>query len=249
MRLVIGFFVLLCVSPFSLAQATLKVGMSPDYPPLQYKDDNRIVGVEADNALAVAKILGKRLALFEYSFDELIPALEQGRIDVIMSGFSVTAERSQRVTFANPYMQVGQMAILHKSKLGRYSQPWAVYREGVRIGVEPGTTGAAFAKRELTDAQVSFFADPTEAFEGLREDNIDLYIHDAPTSWRLASSDEDDDLISTYKPLTSESLAWAVRKDDTALLADLNRALAQMQTQGTLQYIINRWIPVQVSVE
>ena len=249
MRLIIGFLVLLCVPPLALAQSTLKVGMSADYPPLQYKDGERIVGVEADNAQAVAKILGKRVALFEFSFDELIPALEQGRIDVIMSGFSVTAERSQRIAFANPYMQVGQMSILHKDKLGRFSQPWAVYREGVRIGVEPGTTGAAFAKRELTDAQISFFADPPAAFAGLREDKIDLYIHDAPTSWRLASSDEDDDLISTYKPLTTESLAWAVRKEDTALLADLNGALAQMQAQGTLAYIINRWIPVQVSVD
>ena len=249
MRLTVCFIALLFMSPLVLAQATIRVGLSPDYPPLQYKDGDRIVGVEADNALAVAKILGKRLALFEYSFDDLIPALEQGRIDVIMSGFSVTAERSQRVAFANPYMQVGQMAILHKSKLGRFSQPWAVYREGVRIGVEPGTTGAAFAKRELTEAEVSFFANPTEAFQGLRDDKIDLYIHDAPTSWRLASSSKDDDLISTYKPLTNESLAWAVRKDDTALLNDINGALQQMQAQGTLTYIINRWIPVQVSVE
>ena len=227
----------------------LKVGLSPDYPPLQYKQDGRIVGIEPDNAQAVAKILGRELAIFEYAFDELIPALEQGRVDVIMSGFSVTAERSQRVTFADPYMEVGQMAILHKSRIGSFAQPWAIYGEGVRVGVEPGTTGAAFAERELTDAAISYFADPPEAFAGLREGSIDLYIHDAPTAWQLANSMETDDLISTYKPLTTEYLAWAVRKGEDQLAADLNRALREMRASGTLQYIVNRWIPVQIEVQ
>ena len=233
-----------------IAQAqTLKVGLSPDYPPLQYRQDGRIVGVEPDNARAVAKVLGRELALFEYPFDELLPALEQGRVDVIMSGLSVTAARSQRVAFAEPYLQVGQMAILHKNRIGSFAQPWAIYREGVRVGVEPGTTGAAFAERELGDAVVSYYADPPAAFDGLRADEIDLYIHDAPTAWQLANSMATDDLISTYKPLTTEYLAWAVRKDDEQLLGELNRALRQMRDSGTLQYIINRWIPVQIQVQ
>ena len=239
----------LLLLPLVAHTQVLKVGLSPDYPPLQYKQDGRIVGVEPDNARAVAKILGRELAIFEYPFDELIPALEQGRIDVIMSGFSITAERSQRVAFAEPYLQVGQMAILHKNRIGSFAQPWAIYNEGVRVGVEPGTTGAAFAERELTDAVVSYFADPPAAFAGLRENKIDLYIHDAPTAWQLANSMDTDDLISTYKPLSTEYLAWAVRRDDDELVADLNRALREMRSSGTLQYIINRWIPVQIQVQ
>ncbi|MEP1469592.1 MAG: transporter substrate-binding domain-containing protein [Halieaceae bacterium] len=239
---------LLLLAPLTLAQGTLKVGLSPDYPPLQYKQDGRIVGLEVDNARAVAEILGKKLALFEYPFDELIPALEQGRVDVIMSGMSVTAQRAQRVNFTEPYLEIGQMAILHKDKIAAFAQPWAVYREGVRVGVEPDTTGAAFAEKELTDANISYFQDSNAAFAGLRDDSIDLYIHDAPTSWRLANSSDNGDLISTYKPLTTEMLAWAVRPDDPELVRDMNRALSIMKSQGTLKYIINRWIPVQVQV-
>ncbi|NQY02499.1 MAG: transporter substrate-binding domain-containing protein [Halieaceae bacterium] len=244
------FLVLLLIAlPQWVSAQTLRVGLSADYPPLQYKQDGAVVGVEPDNARAVAKIMGKELAIFEYPFDELIPALEQGRVDVIMSGLSVTAARSQRVMFAEPYLKVGQMAVMHKDRIGSFAQPWAIYREGVRVGVEPGTTGAAFAERELTEAQISYFADGTEAFAGLRADAIDIYIHDAPTAWQLANSLETDDLISTYKPLTEEYLAWAVRKDDGALVTELNSALRQMRNNGTLQYIINRWIPVQIQVQ
>ncbi len=241
-------FGLLLLAPLGFAQGTLKVGLSPDYPPLQYKQDGRLVGLEVDSARAVAEILGKKLALFEFPFDELIPALEQGRVDVVMSGLSITAERANRVNFAEPYLEIGQMAILHKDKIASFAQPWAVYREGVRVGVEPGTTGAAFAEKELTDATISYFQDSQAAFEGLRDDSIDLYLHDAPTSWRLANSSDNDDLISTYKPLTSEMLAWAVRPDEPELVRDLNRALSIMKAQGTLKYIVNRWIPVQVEV-
>ncbi|MEM1112919.1 MAG: transporter substrate-binding domain-containing protein [Pseudomonadota bacterium] len=245
--LLIPLVALLLSGAVSAAEA-LRVGLSPDYPPLQYKQDGRVVGVEADNAKAVAEILGRPLAIFEFPFDELIPALEQGRVDVIMSGLSVTAERGERVMFSNPYMQVGQMAIMHKDKLGRFSQPWSVFREGVRVGVEPGTTGAAFAERELGDAVVSFVANEEAAFDALRKDRIDLYVHDAPTSWRLANDRNNPDMISLYAPLTNENLAWAVRLGEHKLLGELNQALSLMRTNGTLSYILNRWIPVQIEV-
>lgn len=232
-----------------LADEVLRVGMSADYPPLSFKQDGRYLGIEADNARAVGEILSRRTQIVELPFDELIPAVQSGKVDVIMSGLSVTAQRSQQLQFTEAYLLVGQMAILHRSKIGRFSQPWSVYREDVRIGVEPGTTGAAFAERELKDAKLSFFANPDEAFRALRNDVIDLYVHDAPTSWQLANGLENEDLISLYSPLTEEMLAWAVAKDNDALAAELNRALALMQANGTLQYILNRWIPVTVEVK
>jgi polar amino acid transport system substrate-binding protein len=235
-------------SSLALAAGQIRVGMSADYPPLHYKQDGRVVGIEADNATALSKITGLKVKIVELPFAQLIPSLLAGDIDAIMSGMSVTAERSRQVTFTDPYLRVGQMAIMHRDKVARFAQPWAVYREGIRIGVEPGTTGASFAERELKDAKVSFYDNPDAAFEGLRKDQIDLYIHDAPTSWQLANSSENGDLLSLYSPLTEEMLAWAVRKDDQAMLAELNQALAMMKENGTLQYILNRWIPVQVEV-
>ncbi|MEJ2533571.1 MAG: transporter substrate-binding domain-containing protein [Halioglobus sp.] len=232
----------------ALAAGALRVGLSPDYPPLAYKQDGRVVGIEADNARAVGEILARPITLVELPFKQLIPALNAGRIDVIMSGLSVTADRSKQVTFTDAYMRVGQMAILLKDKVARFAQPWSIYREGVRVGVEPGTTGDAFAQRELKDAKISYYENSDAAFEGLRRDEIDLYVHDAPTSWQLAQSMENDDLISLYAPLTEEMLAWAVRPEDAALAAELNQALALMKSNGTLQYILNRWIPVKIEV-
>jgi polar amino acid transport system substrate-binding protein len=237
------------LSTTAAAAQPLTVGVSPDYPPLAYLAEGQVVGIEADNARAVSEILGRPMKMVQMPFKDLMPALEAGKIDVIMSGMSVTDARAQRVMFTDPYMRMGQMAIMHRDKVARFAQPWSVYRQGVRIGVEPGTTGAEFAANELKEARVSFYTDAAAAFEGLRKDEIDLYIHDAPTSWQLATTSENDDLISLYSPLTDETLAWAVRKDDGALAAELNRALRLMKGNGTMRYILNRHIPVTVEVK
>jgi polar amino acid transport system substrate-binding protein len=224
------------------------VGVNPEYPPLVFKKEGRLVGIEPDNARAVGEIIGRKIQWVEMPFEKLIPSLLAGDIDVIMSGFSVTAARSAQVMYADSYMLVGQMAILHRDKLARFAQPWSIYRPGVRIGVEPGTTGAAFAERELKEAKIVPVQDSGVAFAALREDKIDLYIHDAPTSWQLATNQDNADLLSLYSPLTEEMLAWAVRPDDAILAGELNRALRTMKANGTLQYILNRWIPVRVEV-
>jgi polar amino acid transport system substrate-binding protein len=226
----------------------LRVGVNPEYPPLVFKKEGRLVGIEPDNARAVGEIIGREIQWVEMPFEKLIPSLLAGDIDVIMSGFSVTAARSAQVMYADSYMLVGQMAILHRDKLARFAQPWSIYRPGVRIGVEPGTTGAAFAERELKEAKIVPVQDADVAFAALREDKIDLYIHDAPTSWQLATNQDNADLLSLYSPLTEEMLAWAVRPDDAILAGELNRALSTMKANGTLQYILNRWIPVRVEV-
>jgi polar amino acid transport system substrate-binding protein len=245
---VIRLFVLFLLAAPALADS-LRVGMSADYPPLHYKHEGRIVGLEADNAVAVGKILDRKVKIVELPFSELVAALNDGKIDIIMSGISVTAERSGQVLFSDSYLRVGQMAIMHKSKIARYAQPWSIFREGVRVGVEPGTTGESFAQRQLTEAVISQYPNSAAAFSALREDKIDLYIHDAPTSWQLASTSDNDDLISLYSPLTEEQLAWAVRLGNRDLLVEVNRALAMMRSTGTLTYIQNRWIPVQVEVK
>jgi ABC-type amino acid transport substrate-binding protein len=226
----------------------LKVGISADNPPMIFQQDGRIVGIEADNAKAVGGIIGQELSFVNMPFNKLIPALQAGEIDVIMSAMTITPERSDKVQFIDPYVDVGQMAITTTEKVAHFATAWSLHRDGVRVGVEPGTTGAAFADSELKHAQIKNYDNAAAAFAGLRGNEIDVYIHDAPTSWQLATSAADSDLISLYQPLTKEQLAWAVRKDDAQLATLLNNALQTMKSNGTLRYILNRWIPVTVEV-
>jgi polar amino acid transport system substrate-binding protein len=118
----------------------------------------------------------------------------------------------------------------------------------LRIGVEPDTTGESYVRQNYPDAIVLSYPDPATAFAALRAGAADIYVHDAPTSWNLASSRQDQDLLSLYRPLTREQLAWAVKKDNSFLLNQLNAALAELQQNGRLGAIQNYWIPVTVQV-
>ncbi len=123
-------FLLLLLCTFSSVSAMaggLKVGVSADYPPMVYKQEGHIVGLEADNAKAVGGIIGQELTLVDMPFAKLIPALQAGEIDVIMSAMSITPERSALVTFTDPYMEMGQMAIMLADKAAKFSQPWSIF--------------------------------------------------------------------------------------------------------------------------
>jgi polar amino acid transport system substrate-binding protein len=238
-----------CLHSPGFAADTLRVGMSPDYEPLAFLQDGEVVGIEADNAREVGKLLGRPVEIVPLPFERLIPTLQSGGIDVIMSGLTATDERRRAVAFADPFMEVGQMAIIRVANAGPLSSPGALFADGMRVGVEPGTTGESFARETLTGAEIVSYADPAAAFAGLRSNAIHFYIHDAPTSWKLSQSREDQDLLSLFRPLTSEQLAWAVARDDQRLLLRLNAALATLRDTGRLRAIQNYWIPVRVSVQ
>lgn len=246
LKLLLSLLLLFLAPSLASAAGLLRVGLSGDSPPLHFKHEGNMSGVEVDFARAIGEVLRRRVEFVELDASALISRLQLGEIDVIMSGMRVTQQRSEQVRFTEPYLQLGQMAIMHKAKAGRFSQPWAVYREGVRVGVEPDSAGAVFAERELKDAEIVYFADPDAGFEGLRSNTIDLYVHEASTSWQLAKTLKNDDLISLYAPLTDEVLAWAVQSDNVLLAKELNRALELLKSTGSLQYILNRWIPVAV---
>ena len=237
-----------CLASITVAAEPLRVALAPDYMPLAFKQDGKLMGIEVDNAREVGKILGREIRFVEMPSNEYVEALNTGRVDVVMSGYSITPERTREVDFATPFMEIGQMAIILAENAAALAPPRALHQPGVRIGVEPGTTGEKYVRENLPQAQVVNHSNAPSAFLALRKRAIDAYIHDAPTSWNLASSRDNQDLLSLYRPLTREQLAWAVRKGNTDLLGRLNDALARLTANGRLSAIQNYWIPVTVQV-
>jgi polar amino acid transport system substrate-binding protein len=238
-----------CVGRFGESgRSALRVGISPDYPPVAFESDGEIVGIEADLAQIVGDTLGRRIVFERYPFVDLIDALERGEIDVVMSGMSITPERAERVSFTEPYMQVGQLALIRTSDIARFGRTQLIRRSGARVGYQHGTTGERFVATQLTRATSFAFDDVDSGIRSLRAGRIDYFVHDAPTVWRLAGDLNARDLQGLYHPLTVEYLAWAVRPENTNLLALLNATLAHWKREGRIEPIVDRWIPVRVTV-
>ncbi len=249
------FFLLMMVCPFAnpaddQVPSPLRIGTSANYAPLTFRSDGVLQGVEADMIKALSEILKVETRVMEMPTEKLISALNNNTIDVIMSGLSVTDDRSKRVLFTKHYMKIGQMALIRTADRARWSKADAVFDKDTKIGVKAGTTGEDFAKSKLPDAVIEGFATVDEGILALRAKEIDIFIHDAPTVWRLSGDPAmaEAGLMGLYRPLTDEYLAWAVRLQDQSLANTLNKALDKMKSSGTLGRIMGKWIPLQVEL-
>ena len=231
-----------------MGRPVLRVGTAPTYPPVVFEYESEIVGIEADLARIVGEKIGREIVFQRYPFPELIDALERGDVDVVMSGLSVTAERSTRVRFTEPYMKVGQLALIRTQDLARLGRIQWIRRPGTRVGYQRGTTGEVYVANQLTRSVAFAFDSIGDGLRSLLAGRIDYFVHDSPTIWRLTGDPAYRDLIGLYRPLTDEHLAWAVGLDDTELARLLNDALSGLRNEGLIEPILNRWIPVRVRV-
>ncbi len=221
----------------------LRVGMFTDFEPLVFKVSGDIQGVEVDFASLIATGLGRPLEVKTYRFQELLPALENGEIDVVMSGLSVTSDRQQRVRFVAPYMEIGQMAIVRRIEADLFLPSGSLRRPNLRIGVHQGSTGEAFVRNNYRDAVVKVYGGVEAGLSALRNSEIDTFIHDSTTSWQLSRSFVNDGLQSLNENLTREGIAWAVHKDNLALQQSLDKMLETLQSTGVVEEILHRWLP------
>ncbi len=220
----------------------IRVGTSADAPPITFLQDGRIAGVEPDLAQAMVNSFGRPVALIPLEFDELVPALLDGRIDVIMSGMSITRAREVRIAFSDPYLRSGLLAATSRAQAGRYATRDAILNSGANIGVRMGSTAESWAQSNLRSGSVVPYPRIEDAARELSQGRLDLIVSDAPqTAWAVSSFAATLQILPMR--LTQEDIAWAFRPEDVRLRQAANTALAAMRRDGRLRAILLRWIP------
>ena len=227
---------------------TLKVGVCPDYPPVIYKKGDKIAGIEADLAEYVGKKLDAKIIYVTMPFKKLIPALEDGKIDVIMSGMSDADIRKDKVRFVEPYMNSGLMAIVRKKDFNKFNSYTNIYKT-LKIGCIDGTTGEIFVKENAKKAKCIVFKNDKKGLAALKSGKIDIFVDDAP--FILKYSSDHKDLTALPWLLSNDRLAWAMSKDSRSdyLYYRLNRIVNHARQNGDLRRILNRYFEIQVKVK
>ncbi len=232
----------------SAVPAPLRVGITPNMPPLAYKQGRQMIGLEVDLAQALGQELHRPVQLVELKWTEQIEALRAHKTDVIMSGMSLTGLRSARIAFSEPYLRIGQMALARRSDVGRFFTRGTLVLFAGRVGVEKGTTGDLLVQQEFRRAQRKVYAAPRAALPDLLAGRLDLLIHDAPVIWWLAAEQEAQGLAAINILLSSEYLAWGLRLEDEQLQRSINRILEDWKRSAQLQRMIKRWIPYALEI-
>ena len=220
----------------------LRVGVSPDYPPVIFRLNGQITGVEADMARMLGKAINKPVQFVQLGWDELIPSLMEGKIDIIMSGMTITEARKVRIDFTDHYLKSGLLTLIRIEDASKYNSPKSIKESYATIGVVAGTTGEAFARKNCPLARVVTFAKADDAPFELKNRRIDMFINDAPSVIWLASENEAD-LTGVWKLLNTEYLGWGIRRDNRAFLEQVNSLLAVWRKNGTLKNVLVKWMP------
>ena len=230
-------------APSAANRDVLRVGVSPKFPPMIFKQQGELNGVEVELARAVGPKLGRQVVFVEVPWEEQIEALNAGKTDIIMSSMSITAARNSIVSFTQPYFIVGQVALVRREDSQQYALGFPLLPRGT-IGVLKDTTGDFLAQRDFPRTNRKTYRTGDQAAQALARKKIDLFISDSTLIFYLAGTYANEGLTVVPIMLSEEQLAWVVRRGDDALLASVNDFINQSKQDGLLLKVFRRWTAV-----
>ena len=222
---------------------TLVMCTNASFPPYEYVEGDKVVGIDADIAAAICEKLGYDLQIDDMEFDSLIAAVQSGKADFAMAGMTVTEERQQMINFSDSYATGIQSVIVKEDS--DITSVEDLFAEGANhtVGVQLSTTGDIYTTGDIEEAglgTVQRFPNGNEAVMALVNGKIDCVVIDnEPAKAYVAANPGLKVLDSSY---AVEDYAAAIAKDNTELLEKFNAALAELKADGTIDAIIAKYI-------
>lgn len=220
-----------------LESETIIVGTNSEYPPFSFIKDDIITGFDIDVAREAITRMGKKMAIKDMSFNNLIPDLQFGCIDVIAGGITPTAERAKRVSFTIPYLEEDPQAIVTLA-----SKPITTLEElrGKNVVVNEGYTADTFMTK-WGGAHLTRLMSPSDAFLALNSGREEAFVTARSSVKPFFDKYEKSEFIMTPIPNTGDSVALGVSLKQTAFLEKLNSIILNMQDDGTISKLKQKW--------
>lgn len=216
------------------ASGVITVGNSPDYPPFESIGDNgERVGFDVDLLKAIADKMGVKINWITMDFSAIVTAVLSGQVDMGMSGFSITPERAEQVSFSAPYIANGQVIVVRTESDIKSVEDL----KGKKIAVQLGTTGEQQADK-VEGAKVIKPESYNIAFMMLNNKAADAVIADLSVADQFVQRGT---FKRTGEPLSYEEFAMISRKGNETLLDALNQALVEVKKDGTYAAIVKKW--------
>jgi polar amino acid transport system substrate-binding protein len=216
---------------------TLTVIASLDFPPFENLENGEAVGFEVDLINEIGKRLNLTVDIQNKKFDAIVPAIAAGgSADLGVSGITITPEREEQVLFSDSVYDSNQAIVAMKdSGITDVSQ-----LEGKTIAAQSGTTGSDWARENIKGCTVTDFDEVTACFAALQSGQADAVSIDLPVAMDMVKNAYQDAQVIKETP-TGEQLGIAINKQNTALQSAINKALADMRSDGTYQKIYDKW--------
>ena len=220
----------------------LKVGLTGTQPPYSMlAKDSSIIGFEVDIAQHLADKMGVKLVLVPMSFAELLPALKNGEIDLVMSGMTINAERNMEVAFVGPYHSTGKSVLTFAQVYADVRGPQELNKGSVKIAALKGSTSESYILKNIPKAKLTATANYDEAINLLNKEKVGLIIADNSIIRYTILRNPDAGFVSLEENFTYEPIGIGVEPTDFLFINLLENLLDEMVINGALEELENDW--------
>jgi polar amino acid transport system substrate-binding protein len=222
---------------------TLTVGTAGNMPPLNMTSkEGELMGYEVDLARAMAKTMGVKAKFKVMPFAELLPALQTGKIDLILSNMTITPGRNLKVAFVGPYFTSGKAFLTKIKTIALAEDTDEIDAQNIKIVALKGSTSQAFVETALPDAQLVTANDYDEAVKMVLEDKVHAMVADYPICVVSVFRYPDQGLLSVVTTLTYEPIGVGVPAGDPLLVNWVENFLGIAEETGLLEELRSKWL-------
>ncbi|MBQ1245084.1 MAG: transporter substrate-binding domain-containing protein [Clostridia bacterium] len=250
---------------------TLVMATNAAFPPYEYKEGNDIVGIDAEIAAAVAKKLGMKLEIVDVEFGSVLTGVSEGKYDMGMAGITVTEDRKKTMDFTETYATGIQVIIVNDGSditsldslfvFDDEGNPVALQNTDIRVGVQQSTTGDIYSSSAVTGWGFNDLAEDdsivtdrvvryktgADAIQALKSGKVNCVIIDNEPAKSFVEANEGIHILEGENEYAVEDYAICVKKGNKDLLDKINKALAELKADGTIDAIIEKYIPSKVA--
>ena len=220
----------------------LTVGMSANQPPMNMTNrEGGLMGFDVDLAKALAAAMKVELDIKVMPFGQLMTALEENKIDMVLSSMSITPARTQLVSFVGPYMMSGKSILTKNDVLSKISSSEEFNRKDLKLMALSNSTSASFVRAAAPEASLIEITSYDEGVAMLMEGKADAMVADMPMCVLSVMRFPDAGLTTLDRPLTVETIGIAVSKNDPQFFNLVDNYLRAYEKTGVLTKLRKKW--------
>ena len=220
----------------------LVVGMSGDQPPLNATARNgKIIGLEADISSRMASAMGVKLRIASMPFSELLQALSDGNVDMILSGMTMTAARNLKVAFVGPYYVTGKAFLTKLETIASLKNADGIDNPQYVVVALKGSTSQAYVEKVLPNAKLVATKNYEDALDMVIRDKAHVMVADYHFCALSALRFKEKGLTTVTAPFTFDPIGVAMPDGDPLLVNWVQNFLATLNGSGDLKKMTDRW--------
>ena len=219
----------------------LLLGTSANMPPMTFMQNGKAVGFDIDMARLMADVMDVRLNIKTLPFGELLPALQRGDVDLVISNMTITPERNKTVAFVGPYLTSGKCLVSKNEQLARAAEADHLNRPETRIAVLKGSTSERFVRTLLPKATVTTTDDVASGVQLVIDDRVGAMLSEYPICLSTLKDYPDAGFVSILSLLSYEPIGVALPPNDPLFVNWTENFLTRMDGTNSLQALSRKW--------